>query len=61
MDKPTFPIGFVVSLKSGGPLMTVEGTIIVIDPPRGEFARAAWFDGSDLCRAEFPVECLAAL
>jgi uncharacterized protein YodC (DUF2158 family) len=49
-DSTQFPIGTVVQLKSGGPLMTV----IEVD---GD-VRVAWFSGTTIDTQNLPVQAL---
>ncbi len=50
-------VGMVVSLKSGGPAMTVEA----IDQKSGPdlYARCIWFTDKDRHEEEFPLTALA--
>lgn len=48
-----FEIGKIVQLKSGGPLMTIEG-IRELD----KIVECIWFDGSHVVRAIFHYETL---
>jgi uncharacterized protein YodC (DUF2158 family) len=47
-------VGNTVTLKSGGPSMTVEKVGTYRDDP----IQCVWFDGAELKRGAFPVETL---
>ena len=46
-----FPVGTTVRLKSGGPLMTVDGF-------ENGTAFCAWFQGDEISRARFSIQAL---
>ena len=51
----TFKVGDIVTLKSGGPDMTV---LSVFTHAGKEMAKCAWFEGTDQHEAGFPVDVL---
>lgn len=52
-----FKIGDVVTLKSGGPKMTVAIDLTGHDPP---FWQVMWYEGGECRTANIPPECLIA-
>jgi uncharacterized protein YodC (DUF2158 family) len=54
MDETEFSVGDTVALNSGGPLMTVEGTL----ESTGEVCCVYFNSGEEFCRVKLPKDTL---